>query len=149
MSSNVADLEPVTRGLCKLLLARWEEGMHPPIRVTQTMRTMDEQLHLYQQGRTLIDGEWVATARSRIVTKAKPGESAHNYGAAFDVCFIGADPYLHAHEVEHNEPDPLWALLGAEGTRIGLVWGGDWNTFKDRPHFERRDWRTFKPTGAA
>jgi hypothetical protein len=39
-------------------------------------RTMEEQAALYAKGRT--DGS------SKIVTKAKPGESYHNYGLAFD-----------------------------------------------------------------
>ena len=38
-------------------------------------RTMEEQAALYAKGRT---------AGGRIVTKAKPGESYHNYGLAFD-----------------------------------------------------------------
>ena len=39
-------------------------------------RTMEEQSALYQKGRT--DGS------KKIVTKARPGESYHNYGLAFD-----------------------------------------------------------------
>ena len=40
------------------------------------MRSMEEQSALYQKGRT--DGS------KKIVTKARPGESYHNYGLAFD-----------------------------------------------------------------
>jgi peptidoglycan L-alanyl-D-glutamate endopeptidase CwlK len=146
MSSEILLLEPVTRSLCKALLARWEEGMHPPIRVTHTLRTNDEQMHLYQQGRQLQGKVWVVVDPKRVVTKAQPGESAHNYGAAFDVCFAGPDPYLHKYEVEHGTPDPLWNLLGDTGAKLGLEWGGTWKSFKDRPHFQRPDWRTLKST---
>jgi hypothetical protein len=38
-------------------------------------RTMEEQAKLYAKGRT---------SGGRIVTKAKPGQSFHNYGLAFD-----------------------------------------------------------------
>jgi peptidoglycan L-alanyl-D-glutamate endopeptidase CwlK len=38
-------------------------------------RTMEEQSALYQKGRT---------SKGKIVTKARPGESYHNYGLAFD-----------------------------------------------------------------
>lgn len=38
-------------------------------------RTMEEQAALFAKGRT---------SKGRIVTKAKPGESYHNYGLAFD-----------------------------------------------------------------
>ena len=141
MSSSIQDLEPVTRNLCQQLLAAWEEGMHPPLRITQTLRTFDEQMHLYQQGRRLDGKVWLVAEPRLIVTKAQPGESPHNYGAAFDVCFTGSDPYLHAHEVANkNQPDPLWGLLGAVGEKLGLEWGGNWPTLKDRPHFQRPDW---------
>lgn len=146
MSAEIVLLEPVTRSLCKALLARWEEEMHPPLRVTHTLRTNDEQLHLYQQGRVLDNGIWRVRDAKLIVTKAKPGESAHNYGAAFDVCFIGIDPYLHQYEVEHGVPDPLWSRLGEVGVKVGLEWGGSWTTLKDRPHFERPNWKSLKST---
>tara|TARA_R110000868_G_scaffold323165_1_gene584117 strand:+ start:90 stop:551 length:462 start_codon:yes stop_codon:yes gene_type:complete len=151
MSSEIILLEPVTRSLCHALLSAWEEGMHPPIRVTHTLRTWDEQLHLWAQGRRLDGKVWVVVDPKRVVTKAQPGESAHNYGAAFDVCFAGTDPYLHKHEVEHGTTDPLWQLLGETGVRVGLDWGGplgpnDRFTF-DRPHFQRPDWKKFKTGG--
>lgn len=151
MSADITLLEPVTRSLCRELLVKWEEGMHHPLRVTHTLRTWDEQLHIWQQGRQLQSGVWVVINSRLVVTKARPGESAHNYGAAFDVCFVGPDPYLHAHEVAHKSPDPQWGLLGELGTKIGLNWGGplgigDRFTF-DSPHFERADWKSLKAQG--
>lgn len=148
MSSEIILLEPVTRNLCHALLAAWEEGMHPPIRVTHTLRTADEQLHLWMQGRQLDKGVWRIVQPKLVVTKAMPGESAHNYGAAFDICFTGADPYLHAHDIEHGAPDPLWGILGALGTKLGLDWGGPLGVGDrfawDRPHFQRADWKSLK-----
>jgi hypothetical protein len=57
-------------------------------------RTMEEQAALYAKGRT---------AGGRIVTKAKPGESYHNYGLAFD-----------------------WVPLKQSGKNADL-WIADWN----------------------
>lgn len=155
MSARIEDLEPVTRGLCVQFLAACEANAAVQaaggVRVTHTRRTLDEQLHLYAKGRAFRvtadnpQGEWVVVDRKAIVTKAPPGSSAHNYGAAFDICFNAANPY----------PDPetpagknLWQIVGAIGERIGLNWGGplgagDRFTF-DCPHFERRDWRTLR-----
>jgi peptidoglycan L-alanyl-D-glutamate endopeptidase CwlK len=144
MSSQIGDLEPVTRNLCHSVLAAWEEKMLHPIRVTQTSRDYSEQLHLWQQGRRLENGVWVIVAPKLVVTKAPPGESAHNVAAAWDICFQGDDPYLHAHEVEHGVPDPLWAIYGDTVKRFGLVWGGDFKKFPDMPHAERPDWRSLK-----
>jgi len=145
MSSQIIDLEPVTRGLCHALLASWEESMRHPIRVTHTLRTFDEQLHLWQQGRALQNGVWKVADRKLVVTNAEPGESPHNYGAAFDICFLGDDPYLHAYEIDHRASDPLWGLFGEAGKKLGLVWGGDFSSLKDRPHMERPAWRALRP----
>lgn len=128
MSARIEDLEPATRALCeKFLIA--VAGMGHAIRVTHTLRTMDEQAKLYAQGRTL---------PGPIVTKAKPGQSPHNYGMAFDICFAGKQPYP-------PEDDPRWLTLGQLGEELGLSWGGpngkgDRFT-SDRPHFERIDWK--------
>ena len=133
MSSRVEDLEPVTRAMCQQFLATCEERMLPPIRVTHTLRTMDEQLHLYAKGRTRTPDGWVVTEPKAVVTRAKPGASAHNFGGAFDICFKGHDPYPN--------DEPLWEAVGLVGEQCGLVWGGRWKGFVDRPHFENPLWR--------
>jgi peptidoglycan L-alanyl-D-glutamate endopeptidase CwlK len=97
------------------------------VRITHTLRTLDEQAHLYMQGRTM---------PGRIVTYAKPGSSAHNYGMAFDFCFAGKT-------LEECYPkDPArWDRVGLVGESVGLAWGGRWKKLKDRPHFERPEWK--------
>ena len=32
--------------------------------------------------------------------------------------------------------DSLWNCIGDLGKQAGLLWGGDFKTFKDKPHFE-------------
>jgi len=130
VSSRIEDLEPVTRAACEKWLARACAEI-APVRITHTLRTMDEQLKLWLQGRP-------GGLPGPIVTKAKPGQSAHNYGMAFDFCFAGKVPYP-------PEDDPRWLALGQLGESLGLSWGGpngkgDKFTF-DRPHFERAGWR--------
>jgi peptidoglycan L-alanyl-D-glutamate endopeptidase CwlK len=51
-------------------------------RITQGLRTIDEQNALYAQGRT---------KSGPIVTNAKGGESFHNYGLAIDFCLLHKD----------------------------------------------------------
>lgn len=133
MSSRIEDLEPVTRDLCILFTNEAKTRGHQ-IRITHTLRTMDEQLKLWLQGRP-------GGLPGPKVTNAKPGQSPHNYGMAFDICFEGKVPYP-------PEKDPRWLELGQLGESLGLVWGGpngkgDKFTF-DRPHFERKDWRKAK-----
>ena len=136
MSARIEDLEPVTQQMCRAWLAECEAaGLE--VKVTHTLRTMDEQAHLYAKGRTL---------PGAIVTKAGPGQSPHNYGAAFDFAFRGPVPYP-------PESDPRWERCGRLGESLGLSWGGplgagDKFTF-DRPHLERRDWRSLRTSESA
>lgn len=142
MSSKVSDLEPETRQRCEAFLRECERLMLPPVRVTHTLRTWDEQLHLYAKGRQRTPEGWVVVDRTHIVTRAQPGQSAHNFGAAFDICFKGHDPY--------PDDEALWEAVGRAGEDCGLVWGGRWRGLVDRPHFERRNWRSLpQPQGVA
>ena len=88
--------------------------------ITQTLRTKAEQDALYAQGRTKPGSK---------VTNAKYPQSLHCWGIAFDfVPVIGGKAIW-------NKPE-MFNRVGALGKSIGLAWGGDWASFKDRPHFE-------------
>jgi peptidoglycan L-alanyl-D-glutamate endopeptidase CwlK len=89
------------------------------LHITSGMRTFEEQQALYDQGRT---------KPGKIVTKAKPGTSFHNYGLAIDVIpFVDSKPDWNT---------KLWPEISDIGKGLGFSWGGDWKTFKDLPHFE-------------
>ena len=32
--------------------------------------------------------------------------------------------------------NPNWSKIAALGKSIGFEWGGDWKSFKDKPHFQ-------------
>lgn len=87
-----------------------------PIRATAGFRTCEAQNNLYAQGRT---------KPGNIVTNAKCGDSLHNYGVAFDICFDSKTPYVGD-----------WEKVGKIGESLGLEWGGRWTKFPDRPHFQ-------------
>jgi hypothetical protein len=148
VSNRIEDLEPVTRAAWLATLSESEQqGIL--LRTTHTYRTADEQLHLYAKGRALVDGEWVVVDASKVVTKAPPGHSPHEFRMGVDFCFVGPDPYLDAYPHAHDrKPDPRWAVVGAIGEGHGLSWGGplgEGDRFTwDSPHFQRRDWRTAK-----
>lgn len=115
MSSRLEDLDPDVRVKAETLVtAAAAAGF--AIRITHTLRTWDEQAHLYAKGRTM---------PGAVVTNAKPGYSWHNFGRAFDVCFAGPKPYVGP-----------WEKLGLLGESIGLEWGGRFRSFKDMPHFQ-------------
>lgn len=115
---NIATLLlPVRQYARALIHAAAAQGIK--IIITSGSRTYAEQDALYAQGRT---------KPGKIVTKAKGGQSNHNFGIAFDVTiFNGKTPIWES---------PLYKVVGALGKRLGLTWGGDWTSIVDEPHFE-------------
>ena len=123
---RIAPLHPPFLAIVRAFLEECEKAGHR-LRVTHGYRTMDEQAALYAQGRT---------KPGAIVTHAKPGSSAHNYAAAIDVVFLTKDG-----KADWNGP---WKAIGAIGEKLGLVWGGNFKTIVDRPHFEWARWRDLR-----
>ena len=99
--------------------SKWPENY--AVRVVQGLRTIEEQNALYAKGRT---------APGSIVTNAKGGKSFHNHGLAFDICMMinGKVSWV---------VDAHWMELVAEFKALGWVWGGDFKSIKDYPHFEK------------
>lgn len=118
MRGEFSNLQPEVAERAKILLAVLARyGI--PARLTDTRRSSLDQWKLYIRGRV---------TQGPIVTRARPGSSLHEYGRAFDITFLG--PGYHA-------PARWWNFAGAVGRSLGLRWGGDWKTLRDRPHFER------------
>lgn len=86
--------------------------------VVSGLRTYAEQQKLYEQGRT---------TKGAIVTNSKAGYSNHNFGLAFDVA-----PIVN-NKINYNID---WSKLSKIAANNGLDWGGNWKSFKDKPHFE-------------
>lgn len=116
------------------------------IRIVEMIRTVGYQAELYAKGREQqADGSWTVSNKGAIVTNSRPGESIHHYGLAFDVCFVGQDPYLEAlRKRDAKEFDRIWRAIGSCGQGNGLTWGYDWNgngiadaNDFDRPHFQK------------
>lgn len=95
--------------------------------VTSGRRTIAEQNRLYAQGRT---------TAGDVVTKAKGGQSPHNFGAAADICPLNA-----AGECWWDAPDDVWQVIALTARKNGLVAGYDFKNFKDSPHVEDAHWK--------
>jgi len=89
------------------------------IRITQGLRTWSEQQAIYNQGRT---------TPGKIVTDAKPGYSAHNFGYAVDFVVMN-DGFP-----DWNDNDVQWLSVLSLALSCGLAEGAKWRTFPDRPH---------------
>lgn len=95
-----------------------------------TFRSFSEQEALYAQGRT---------TKGSIVTNARPGYSYHNYGLAFDIVLIinGKEASWDMRTDFDGDAIPDWMEVVKIAKAHGWVWGGDWKSFKDYPHFEK------------
>ena len=112
------------------------------LRFAYVYRTPEEQDKLYNQ--------------KPKVTNARGYQSIHNYGLAFDIVL------LYDKDGDGNFETASWDTLkdgDKDGTADwmevvkyfkskGWEWGGDWTSFKDKPHFQKtfgyNDWRRLK-----
>ncbi len=97
--------------------------------ITSTLRTFQEQQKIYDQGRT---------TPGQIVTKAKPGQSMHNYGVALDGALRIDSKVLDWDFKKDWDGDRQsdWSEVVVIFKKYGFKWGGDWISFQDLPHFE-------------
>lgn len=95
------------------------------------VRSFDEQTVLYAKGRTSFP-----IGPQFIVTRAKAGESAHNYGCATDWAYFDGNDLIWL-----KREDPKWAVYENAVSKVGLLSG---QGFKDPDHNELAidcDWK--------
>jgi peptidoglycan L-alanyl-D-glutamate endopeptidase CwlK len=117
---NNLGLQPKVQRLCDLFIQECAKSGFEIV-ITEGFRSFERQKELYDQGRT---------KSGYIVTNAKPGQSLHNYGVAFDCVFKINGKTTYA------VPESSWQAIGKIGQSVGLEWGGAWKSFVDRPHFQ-------------
>lgn len=93
-----------------------EQGLR--VLVTQTLRDDEYQKTLYAKGRT---------APGKIVTNSEV-TTFHGDGLAFDIC-------QNIRGQEYSDAD-FFLNCATIAKHMGFSWGGDWKSFRDRPHFQ-------------
>lgn len=145
MSRNVNDLTNATLAKA-LLVIEYCKDAGVDILIYNTLRTLEEQARLYRKGRSyssikakmrklssrgfglLADViQSVGPQHGSIVTNAAPGESYHNYGMAFD-----AVPIIDGKAMWNDLES--YKIYGDAVRNAGMIWGGDWTKFNDKPH---------------
>lgn len=138
---KINQLHPAVAEMCRrhLALARLN-GLK--VYVFEAERSMERQAKLYGKGR---DAKGNIVDKRKVVTMAKPGNSYHNYGLAYDLVFDGDklkpgvqwswdDKSSQAADAKRRSD---WMSLGKAGTDCGLEWAGAWKRFREYPHFQQ------------
>ena len=116
---NIKTLRPEVQVLARELIeTAVAQGIS--VKVIGGSRTYAEQNELYAQGRT---------KPGKVVTKARGGQSWHNFGMAFDIGIFSTDGKKYYGE------SAAYKEVGMIGESLGLEWGGHWE-FVDEPHFQ-------------
>jgi len=92
------------------------------VRIISGTRTYAEQDALFRKGRFGNPGP--------IVTKAKGGQSNHNFGLAWDIGLFEDGKYI-TKDKKYKDIAPL-----VLGVLLNLEWGGNWISFPDAPHYQ-------------
>lgn len=108
------------------------KGVHPDLR-----RVIDRALQTSPLDFIVIEGLRTAARQKQLVASgaSQTLNSRHLTGHAVDLLPIG-------HDGKAAFDWPLYHKLGpavkqaAKDLGVAIVWGGDWRTFKDGPHFE-------------
>lgn len=131
--NNITALHPILQTKAALLKEECrKQGIS--ILFSECLRTTAEQDALYAQGRT---------APGNIVTNAKGStySSQHQWGIAIDFYLdMDVDGDGDKKDDAFNDSTGLFDRVGAIAKSVGLGWGGDWTSFKDRPHVYLSDW---------
>ncbi|OBS12527.1 peptidoglycan L-alanyl-D-glutamate endopeptidase [Elizabethkingia miricola] len=133
---RIAKLHPSVRNEVTAIINECNANLtgRSQVRIAQGLRTDQEQAALYAQGRTI---------PGKTVTNAKPGQSIHNYGLAVDIVLI-IDGRTASWDTKADwDKDGIadWMECVAVFKHFGWDWGGNWATFKDMPHFEKKGYK--------
>lgn len=126
MSKSKDSLHPELEKKVQMILSAMDT-LGFPMRVTQGVRTAEEQAELFAQGRTK-PGK-IVTNCDGVLKRSRHQVASDGWGHAVDCAFL-----------TNGMPDWSlslpWRLYGEMGKALGLTWGGDWKTLVDRPHLE-------------
>ena len=137
--NQIAKLHPKVRDEATKIIQECDIALSgkAKVRITQGLRTFAEQEKLYNQGRT---------TPGKKVTNAKAGQSIHNYGFAIDICLIidGKTASWDTAKDWDNDKIADWYEAVKIFAKHGWEWGGNWKTFKDLPHFDKKGYNNWR-----
>lgn len=142
---------PNINDACLAIRDKWEEIKNEFFKrapgkylvLTTVHRTPEVQLTLFKKGRKqLPNGEWVITDKSQVVTNVDgyTNIGAHNFkpSRAIDVCVVDNQTGKALWKEDYYFP------LVEIARGVGLESGGEWQSIKDWPHLQVKDFRNYK-----
>lgn len=123
---KIDSLEPDFKPLIQELLAKVQVATNRKWGISDGRRTMAEQRNIYAQGRT---------KPGKVVSNAKPGQSAHNFGYAVDIWPLKGDDF------DWGAADSLFKKMAAIAVEMGLTAGYNFKSIHDAPHVESPKWK--------
>lgn len=128
MINSLQELHPRVRVLAERFIEECKAACIDVI-ITSTYRDGKSQDALYAIGRTVKGADVILVVRpmGRTVTKARAGQSFHNYRCAFDFC-----PVVHG-KAQWSDAK-LFARCGEIAEKVGLEWAGRWKSFNELAH---------------
>ena len=125
---NIATLMPPTQKLARQFM-KAASGFPLTVRIISGSRTYAEQDALYAIGRT-------TQLNKAPVTKARGGQSNHNFGIAWDVGIFEADGRYMTGALKKDVKAYADLAKLTKPKVPKLEWGGDWTGFVDAPHYQ-------------
>ncbi len=133
---RISKLHPSVRAEMTKIIEQIDKALtgRAVVRISQGLRTFKEQDDLFAIGRT---------KPGKKVTDAKGGQSIHNYGFAVDIVLIidGKTASWDTKADWDGDKVADWMECVAIFKANGWDWGGDWQSFKDMPHFEKKGFK--------
>lgn len=140
-SRNIADAHLILQKQYIKAKEQFEKA-NPTVEVilTCTHRSNEEQTALYNQptDKKDNDGDGKIDESDEKVTNAKAGQSPHNYkpSLAIDVAFKVNGKI--------DWSSKWFTAFSKYMISEDIVWGGNWKSIKDLPHYEIKNWKTIK-----
>ena len=118
------------------------KGIHPDLR-----KVMDRALQISPLDFIVIEGLRTEARQRQLVASgaSQTMNSRHLTGHAVDLLPIGPDGKAAFDWPLYHKLAPA-VKQAAQEFGVNIIWGGDWKSFKDGPHFELD--RAFYPAGA-
>lgn len=148
--NRIAKLQPKVREEVTKIIQECDTTLtgRAKVCITQSLRTFKEQEELYALGRTKVNpvGKTQKKPMGNKVTNAKAGQSIHNYGFAVDICLIIDNKEASWDTAKDWDNDRIadWYECVKIFAKYGWEWGGNWKTFKDLPHFDRKGYNSWR-----